>query len=220
MRTLIVLVLLLGTLQLSAQSSSYSSYSKVRFGLFFNPTLTWLKPSGSNVVKQKSRMGFNYGILLDFAFTDNYLLNTGVTVGQLYGGKLGYTPGNADSTFSYKLDYIEIPVVFKMMTNEIGAMRYWGQFGLVNSFRFKDQVQITDNNAGVTTPNADMPYGTGFYNLALQVGGGIEYNISGNTSLVVGLQYRNGFIDVIKDNKQYPGKTFLNSLVLLTGVMF
>jgi hypothetical protein len=220
MRNLMVLVLLVGSLQLSAQSSSYSSYSKVRFGLFFNPTLTWLKPSGSNVLKQKSRVGFNYGILLDFAFTDNYIMHTGVTVGQLYGGKLRYTPGTADSTFGYKIDYVELPIVFKMMTNEIGAMRYWGQFGLVNSFGFKDQVKITDNNNGETTPNATMPYETGFYNLALQVGGGIEYNISGNTSLVIGLVYRNGFMDVIKDNKQYPGKTFLNSLVFLTGVMF
>ena len=208
--------------QSSTSTSTYSSssYQKVRLGLFFNPTLTWLKPTGANIDKQKSRFGFNYGLLLDINITDNYIIHTGLTIGQLYGGTLRYTQGGVDSSYTYKLDYIEIPLTFKLMTNDIGQMRYWGQFGVVNSFRFKDQVILKDNTTGEVDETRDQPYGTGFYNLALQVGGGVEFNVSGRTYLVFGIIYRNGFIDQIKDNYRYPGKTFLNSLVFMTGVMF
>ena len=34
-----------------------------------------------------------------------------------------------------------------------------------------------------------------FINMYLTIGAGVEYNISGNTSLVIGLTYNNGFIN-------------------------
>lgn len=218
MRNLILVIGILVSFQVTAQS--YDSYQKVKVGLFFSPTMSWIKPTNAETNKQKNRFGFSYGLLLDIRFTDNYMLHTGLTVGQLYGGKLRYTSGVADSSYSYKIDYLELPIVFKLMTNEIGAMKYWGQFGLVNSFRFKDQAKVVDNVSGEEVTPEGGPYGTGFYNISLQVGAGVEYNISGNTNLVLGLVYRNGFVNVINDNSVYPGKTFLHSLVLMTGVMF
>lgn len=218
MRNFLLMIGILVSGLLNAQS--YDSYQKVKVGLFFNPTMSWIKTTNADADKQKSRFGFNYGLLLDIRLTDNYMMHTGLTIGQLYGGRIRYSPGAADSTYSFKIDYLELPIVFKLMTNEIGVMKYWGQFGLVNSFRFKDQAQVTDNVSGEEVSPQGGPYGSGFYNISLQVGAGIEYNISGNTNLVVGLIYRNGFMNIVQDNKVYPGKTFLHSLVFMTGVMF
>ena len=48
-------------------------------------------------------------------------------------------------------------------------------------------------------------------------GGGIEYNIGGNTSLLAGLFFNNGFVDVLSNNDH---KAVLNYLTFRVGVLF
>jgi hypothetical protein len=48
-------------------------------------------------------------------------------------------------------------------------------------------------------------------------GGGVEYNVGGNTSLLAGIFFNNGFLDVLSNNDH---KAVLNYLTFRVGVLF
>ena len=105
----------------------------------------------------------------------------------------------------YKINYVNIPIILKMKTKEIGYFTYFGEFGAVLGFKTKARVNdIADNvlydttNASFTlAPNGDnitleeldLAKGTQPIRAGIRVGGGAEYNISGTTSLFFSLHY-------------------------------
>ncbi|MFN0033256.1 MAG: porin family protein [Flavobacteriales bacterium] len=114
---------------------------------------------------------------------------------------------------TYKLQYGEVPFTLKLRTNEIGYITYWGQFGLGLGFNIKakadDEVdylkQATgDTGAGedrwedsvlesVTTEDEDIKDDIKLFRTSLIIGAGIEYSLSGSTSIIAGFTYNNGF---------------------------
>jgi len=212
----------------------------LRFGFTANPLISWMKPEASEIEKGKIRGGIEYGFITDINFSENYILATGVTV-TLSGGNLVYTnsmlmrdsvkhPGDSvfagDVNARFKLHYINLPVVFKMRTNQIGKFKYYGGLGLVMAFRYKarvdaesESIQIFENDNIVK--NKDQTGGVFqslVFDLALHVEGGIEFPFSDKTSLVAGIFYRNGFVNVISDINE--DKISLNNLGLRIGVLF
>ncbi|HXH17449.1 MAG TPA: outer membrane beta-barrel protein, partial [Chitinophagales bacterium] len=182
------------------------------------------------------RAGFEYGLMMDVNFTENYILATGITV-TMAGGNLTYTDSFlmkilADSLFAgdvaakFKLQYLNLPLVFKMRTKEIGQFRYYGGLGLISAFRFKARAdaeangtQIFDNDNIVK--NKDQTGGvfkSVVYNLSLNVEGGMEFPFSDKTALVAAIFYRNGFVNVLIDRDE--DKISLNNLGLRIGVLF
>lgn len=110
---------------------------------------------------------------------------------------------------SVKASYVTIPVLLKLMTKDISGFKYFGLFGgniaVQTKFRAADNVSLLtyndvpkmyeSNNSTVTIsdirPSGDIiPV-----NVALNVGLGAEYNISGSTSLFVSINYIRGFIN-------------------------
>lgn len=215
-RTKILTLIILGLLflNLSAQEDSFENdpidqtqnkERKIRFGLLLNPQISWLSPNTKNYTSEGIKLGLNYGLSTEFFLTKNYLFSTGFFISSL-GGKVSYggiyddnngiyVPSVVDQTYSIK--YIEIPLTLKLRTNEIGYMTYYGQFGLKSAVKFKS----TSNYTYADISNSPKEEGVNtagdifFANMYLTVGAGVEYNISGNTSLMVGLTYNNGFIN-------------------------
>ena len=215
--TLIVFGLLF--LNLSAQDANFSNDKvaklpdedrKVRLGLNLNPNLSWFKSNTDGYEGSGSKFGFSYGLMVEYFFTPNSMLSTGIDL--LYaGGDLKYkgtTSGlpqnsSADVEQSYNLRYIDLPLVLKFKTNEIGYFSYYGQFGLKVGFNYKAN---SDNsysyndplypiNQTYTTSVKNAKGDINFINMCLVVGVGVEYNISGNTSVVLGVTFNNGFIN-------------------------
>jgi hypothetical protein len=54
-------------------------------------------------------------------------------------------------------------------------------------------------------------------NLSYNFGGGVEYNIGGQTSLMLGVFFNNGFADVLSNNDY---KSAINFLSLRVGMLF
>lgn len=115
----------------------------------------------------------------------------------------------------YKTTYISVPVLLKLKTREIGAMVYYGQFGLNSFFRWKgratDEVSVIDaTNTGApeTKSNLTISKDVSIYNAALNFGLGGEWNLAGTTSLVIGLNYNLGFTNVLKKKSVFLEKRF------------
>ena len=143
---------------------------------------------------------------------------------------------------SYNTNYITIPLTLKMKTKEIGMLTYYGQFGANASFRVKSRVDdeftsiFTPTNSSYDGTEMDNTKDMNLFKFALNVGGGAEYNLSGTTSVVFGLNYYGGFSNVLKKNSRYvqdvstvenltkytplSQKATSNAIALTIGILF
>lgn len=207
---------------------------KVSFGLQFSNGISFMNSDNVNITDTKVGYAFDYGLPVDIHFNENYGLSTGIIIGQTRASRVnspailaldtGFLfsngfPFGAREVYNYT--YINLPTTFKLTTNEFGYFKFFGEFGLVNSFRVRSR--FTSKNTQLQKVNINKRGELGeltstFYNASLKVGGGFEYTISDKTALVVGLNFQNGFVNVLKDGDDK--RTVLRIVNLTTGVKF
>ena len=244
----VVFVLLITSKTLIAQDSGNSHM--FHFGLKAAPALCWLAPSNKKFTDISSRFGFGYGLMTEFGFSKNYAFSTGLEILNS-GGKIGF-PKSPDSTFytvlnqdvtpnrndtfllvqrTYKLQYINVPLLLKLKTNQIGSMTYFGQFGFDVSFKWKATSDDDVISKGIESTLNDVTISKdiNFIRLALNVGLGAEYNLAGSTSLVFSVIYNNGFTNTLRNpskmlfDKKFSAlaqKAVSNYVALTVGVLF
>lgn len=225
MKKIVLAVALLAfTIIVKAQTSFH-------FGFKAAPALAWLKTDSKGYEGNGSTFGFSYGLITEFAFTENYSFGTGINV-TYRGGKIrGTTSIDSAGTkyttttdVAYNMKFIELPLTLKLKTKEIGVLKYYGQVGLSPGVIIKAKGDISStsqlgNNAVSTFELNDEDFGdeTNGFNLSMIIGAGVEYTISGNTVLLLGLQFDNGFLDVA-DGTQL--NAISNYLGLNIGILF
>ncbi len=199
-----------------------------KIALHIDPNVSWIKPDSKHLTAGDNSLNFGFGVAIDKMFTDNYAIGTGFNVLNL-GGQLTYFdeltgPDNertiAQVKRAYKLKYAEIPVTLKLRTNEIGYITYWAQVGVGIGVNIKakaddliDYKKVAIDSAAVTIrwddatqildeDNADEDIGDDIAlpRASLIIGGGIEYNLSGDASIVAGLLFNNAFTNILKGN--------------------
>lgn len=229
-----LLVLLFGATHLFAQSDN-----SVRLGIKFAPNLSWIRSDTKGLVSDGTLIGYSFGLMTEFPFgsNGNYRFATGLILNNV-GGKATRSYSTPDttgltneilSTSTVKLRYIELPVTMKLMTNEIGYMRYFGQLGvdLAANIRAKSNAETITTSGGntrtTTEDDIDVKESVNVFKAGLVVGGGLEYNFSGSTSAVVGVTYHSGFTKLYKKdsftNVDNP-KTYADYIELTVGVYF
>ncbi|MFW6019973.1 MAG: porin family protein [Bacteroidales bacterium] len=210
-------------------------YKPFRFGLHAAPSISWLKPETKGYEHEKTRMGFSYGMLAEFNMSNNYSLSTGVDI-SYFGGKLEYDDllhyyGSTDTvegeiTSTYSLQYIHIPLMIKMSTNEIGYLTYFANFGLGTSIRLGSSVEDSyDNSEGnkKTKTIDDLNDDVALFRESLIIGLGAEYSLGPDISLVGSVNFNNGFTTTIKrDNIQLDkrGNAIANYIEFKFGLLF
>jgi hypothetical protein len=203
MKKLILAIVLLFT------AGSLSAQSNFHPGLTFNPMFTFLRAqisgNGATVSNKGVKLGYSYGLMADYMFADNYGLNFGLRFAQ-FNNEYTYAAGTFSDDQKLHKQYLQIPVNLKMKTNEIGAIKYYGQFGLIPSITLRTRAdrttQVAPSPAIVATDvNENSLYRP--FNLFLDIGGGLEYNFGGSTSLMVGLTFENGFVNMARQNDKY-----------------
>lgn len=205
-------------------ASAVFGQSKLRLGVHLDPMASWLSPRTNRIQKDGARPGLNGGLMVEYYFHPNYGIVTGLNLG-LRGGNVLYRDtvtietGDsrvvvpAGSTVAYNLNYLTIPVGLKLKTNEIGYFTYFAELG------FSQEINIGSraNSSGNDLNKTNVPKETNLLNMSYFFGGGVEYNVGGNTSLVAGVFFNNGFVDVLSNNHH---KAVLNYLSFRAGVLF
>jgi hypothetical protein len=199
---------------------------KFHFGLKAVPALAWFKSDTKGLQSDGSKVGFAYGLVAEFNFGKNYAFATGLEVAYR-GGKFKSevtTPGlTMVTSTTANLEYLEIPITLKFKTNEIGAMTYYLQAGIQPGFNIRARADYSkDLQSNGTTNHSDssdidIMDATNSFNLSMVIGGGLEYNLSGNTSLMAGVTFSNGLLDVLDDS---DAKASSNYLGLVLGILF
>lgn len=193
------------------------SQSNFQLGLRVSPNLNWIKPNSENLERDGLKFGFNFGLVGDFNFADNYSFSTGIGLANV-GGKFikpdiqlnpdgSGTSLHGQTNADVQLKYIEIPLTLKLKTNEIGYMKYFAQVGFGIGFNYDATAdeEFTFNSNGVnggTLSNDGVDYADEINALraSLILGLGGEYNLTGNTSLMLGLSFNNGFTNVFSED--------------------
>lgn len=231
--TLVILATALTFSSVFGQSSSGGSDTKnFHFGLNVTPGLYWLKPNSSNNKGNGSSFGFGYGVNLEFYFTQNYGFCTGLEVTSFkakYTNTINDNNSNVlkDSITTHdplNLEYLQIPLLLKMKTNEIGLMRYFGQVGLGTGVLLKATDSYTVSGGMTQLPsssyskdNVSVHSQTNLLRLSLVIGLGVEYNIASSTSLQFAANFDNGFLNV---NKSSNSQILSKGITLTVGVLF
>lgn len=147
-------------------------------------------------------------------------------------------------TRQYNIGYIHIPLNFKFKTKDIGGLTYFGNIG--GNLFFKTGARSNDNVKryayGSATPvtedikKLDVGNQVNLMTAAAGFGGGLEYNLSGTTSLFASINYQHHFMNATKADSGYlirskteggqskesefPNAMKLRQVVISVGVLF
>lgn len=192
----------------------------VKLGIKLSPNLGWIHSDTKELEGDGIRLGFSFGLLTDFRLgNNNYALSTGLFLDMAGANQRSKeftfnqdingvnVPRTVPAlSFARKFQFIELPVLIKLRTNEIGYMTYFGQLGFGSGYNISSKgdeyTMGTDGNIA-REDKANISDQTAIFRASLIVGLGAEYNISGNTSILVGLNYNHGFTDAFNKGQLF-----------------
>lgn len=260
-RISLLLMLAFSTAWATAQTDDFR---KFRMGFKASPNLSWMQPKDKHFISEGVAGRFGFGFVADVFFAPNYAIGTGVNVIR-NGGTLSYLEEEQTNpastkyilrrTREYSNQYIEVPFSFKLRTNEIGYITYWAQFGFgagvsigargddTRDYLFEQVVDngnlswVTSEERTAFDENADLSNSISLFRASMILAAGIEYNLAGSTSVLVGITYNNGLTnsfsrqDVLRTENDGPIfngtnpetvrlNAAANALELNIGIMF
>jgi len=245
MRKSLLLTLLIATgISLTATGQQYEygppieshrggGNGKTRFGVFIAPNTSWMKPTSNKsddrqyvISKEGNKVGFTWGLMLDYFFAENYAIASGFQLNST-GGKIlavqnSTLPPLTDpyvesADFDYRLQYLELPFNLKMRSDELGSgLRVFGQIGLALGINISKKASYevtyveTDatgkaTDVTISGENEKLQGGLSVAPAALQMnlGGGIEYPLTQKMSLYFALMFNNGFLPDATNPKEF-----------------
>jgi hypothetical protein len=167
-------------------------------------------------------IGFSTGLIFDFE-TLKYIASSSDSLFYLYNdAKIsakkdymsdGGTLGETDATLyrvtnrTQKPLYLTIPTMLLFRTKFIGYFRYFGKFGVKNSFLLTNKINdqgaklasIDPSSTALSFENNNMQNtkrNLSLYKGFVGISGGVEWNFTGTTSLVAELGYYYGFVNI------------------------
>ncbi len=227
----IALILTLCVLGLASEQLVAQNF---RLGLKAAPSLAWIKSETDQYNSEGVRFGFSYGLLSEFILAEQYSFDTGIHI-TYFGGKLSYPIDDVDDPAvtrpylerTYKLQNIEIPLTLKMKTREIGYNTYFARFGFAGSAnltaRADDLYYNPTTNDTSSETDVDIKSEIPLFRVSMILGLGFEHSLGGTTSLVVGMNFNNGFTSILK-GKDWQNlrnqQARANYIELSVGVLF
>lgn len=209
---------------------SLSQAQNIRMGISASPQASWFTSDVASIKSEGGQAGFSFGLITDFFFAERYSFSTGIMINNT-GGTLSYTDSldfkasdktynlGENSTVKYKIQYIDIPLTFKMESNKIGYFKYYAQFGVINQIRVGASANLESKDIDISGVGCKDE--VGLFNMGYTIGTGALYYFSKNTAISLGVSYSNGFIDITSNkNKEVKDKTTLKNLSLSLGLLF
>lgn len=201
-----------------------------RFGLKASPNISWFRTETSRFENDGVGLGFSYGLIFDYYFTENYAISSGLnfvrTSASIRYPDI-YQDMNVEMRRNYKYRFIEVPMALKLSTTEVGYFTYYGLFGLGLGMRTSaladERIFMPD---GIFEPEdaADVADETKFFRTSLILGAGTEYSFGGRTALLLGLTFHNGFSNILDMERKPIWRSTPSAhnlyLEMTIGVMF
>lgn len=225
-----LLIVMTASIFFGGVSAQDAAEKKVQAGLVMGAGLNFTQPETNLISKAATGTDLLVGMSLDWHFLDNVALSTGLEFEfdrfrhgfndsvyieyfdrEILTSSSDKTPEGAMllNERRYRSIYATLPVMIKFQTNYLGYLRYFGKFGIRNSFLLKSRgdnygsdfdpstLMITD---GAELLDMRIPGDMSFYKGSIGLSGGAEWNFSGGTCLVGELGYYYGFSNLHNGN--------------------
>jgi len=240
--TILTVAFLLSWPGISSAQLDEMDFSRSRFGVQASPVISFMYANDNQINSDGINLGLKLGLMAEYYFAETYAITSGLNMAFNHGGPMIYEVGGAflpDSELSdeslrevadgtrikYNLQYLEIPLGLKMRTEEFGYVRYFAEmpiFHLNILTRARGDIDGPEDRA----ENENISRDATFFNLTWGFGGGFEYSLSPNSSIVTGLYYHQSFVDITDDSGQKNNGRDENSkgsfglIQLRVGILF
>ncbi len=189
-----------------------------RIGIKLAPTLSNVRTSigdgGTSLERDGSAVKFLLGAFVDIPFQENYFFHAGVNFASKATKISAQNGVSAMLTEEYDHEYLQIPLLLKLYTNELMLdTRLFFNFGVIPEIRL---------NSSDEDPGNLLISEFSAMDLAGNFGGGVERSIGVNTRIFAGLNYNIGFLNTVKtQSTAYNDFTIKSNLFSLEiGIKF
>lgn len=247
MRIKNILAVIICSFILNKSNAQVSDESRYEFGLRIAPQISWSSPDSKSLENGGGSLDWNYGFHVAKKFTSRYAIAFEVNVINMtskikftdslaiYSDKLNGNKTN-DLAINYNLRYVQAPIIFKMYTDEFkDKWRVYGEFGVGLSFLVRSKADVNSSVLNLSNVDVDNPdkadeffinsnkfnenYSTkvNFIRPSFIIGGGVLYDLFGQTKGYVGLRYDGGLVDYMDADKWIANNSFTS---LNLGIIF
>ncbi len=154
----------------------------------------------------KNRIKLGIGFIYDLQFNENAYFSTGLLYKTKYASyKTSYNLGTASVTPSVNLQYIQLPLTMKLLTNQFGAgFKGFVQFGGNIDFKVGEKYQSNENFSDAQIDALGGDEMTKAIDVGLIMGLGMEYEISDiGQSVYLAFVYNRGLYNVRNGKDMY-----------------
>ena len=192
-----------------------------QIGIKVGPTISFARTGTEGTNTSIDRDGTSarvlFGAFVDMAFKENYFFQTGLNYAtkktNIKFSDPGLIGGNQIRE-SYAHEYLQLPLLLKLFTNELTLdTKFYFNFGLIPEVRLSTSNEEVDIVAINEWQNFD---------LAGNLGTGVERNIGPHTKVFIGLNYNVGFLNMVNEQNSNLDEFTVKSnlLALEVGVKF
>ena len=176
----------------------------LKMGLYIAPSINSININ--DFEKGKKKLGFNYGYIVEYAFTETHSIESGFEISKK-GGEI--------DNRNYKSHYLVLPVQVKMKSRAFGYLTYFAKTGPAIGIKIRDNVQSNSSSNNNNYGEAKNLI------LTLGVSAGAEYSLKQASSLYAEIFIKNGITRAWQNVNNYPYETFLfNQFGLSLGFLF
>ena len=158
------------------------------------------KIGGDDITSADNRTGLLGGVFVTFHLTNTFGLQPEV----LYSQK--GASDNSDPSFdaTFKLDYIDVPLLLRYDIPVVGPIRPFFVAGPSFGLQVKCEVEASSDGATASADcdriadSSEIQFQKKTFDLSGVVGAGLDFRLGG-TTLMVGARYEHGFSDVVED---------------------
>ena len=219
----------------------FSQQKKVSFGLKIGPTFDWASSSSTESRNIGTRLGFNFGGIIDYYYTDHIALSSGLSY-NYWRGYYQFTDSRIGTLFleeapvtvnrQIRASYFEVPLKLKVKIPIVDGWRAFAEAGVGFSINTKDLTKDSYPKEGnelstywVPQPDenytAEYFYQYRWFQTALIAGLGAEYQINRKFSVFVQLSYNHAFNNTFTHEieEQTKGNLHTNFIGIEIGAM-
>ena len=176
----------------------------LKMGLYISPSINSININ--DFEKGKKKIGFNYGYIVEYAFTENHSIESGFEISKK-GGEI--------DNINYNSHYLILPVQVKMKSRAFGYLTYFAKTGPAIGVKLRDNAQSNSSSNNSNYGEAKNLI------LTLGVSVGAEYSLKQASSLYAEIFIKNGITHAWKGVNNYSYETFLlNQFGLSLGFLF
>jgi hypothetical protein len=249
MRIKNILAVIICSFILNKTNAQVSDESRYEFGLRISPQISWSSPDSKSLENDGGSLDWNYGFHVAKKFTSRYAIAFEVNVINMtskikfsdslniFSSKISNGSASTnDLAINYILRYVQVPIIFKMYTDEFkDKWRVYGEFGVGLSFLVRSKADVNSSVLNLSNVDVDNPdtvdeffvnsdkfnenYSTkvNFLRPSFIIGGGVLYDLFGQTKGYVGLRYDGGLVDYMDADKWIANNSFTS---LNLGIIF